>query len=277
MIAFWVCYIVTSRERKRELENFIILKEVEKKNEQMHKELELATHVHNRLVPHSVSTDRADIAVTYRPMYYIGGDYAKFHFIDKDRLLFIICDVTGHGVSAALLVNAFNSEFERLVRTGKEPGTLLKELDRFIVEEFAETNMYLTAFCGLLDYGNKKFRYSSYGHPPQYIYRASDSDIKRVAAQTSMLGLPIEDEEIYQNEIPFYKGDQLLLFTDGVVEAKSRAGAEYGNERLEAFIRKNQFTQAELFNEELLAELGTFSGTDEGFKDDILVLNIRVK
>lgn len=274
-LAFWLCFIVSRRERRREIENFILLKEVESKNRQMQKELEMATRVHKRLVPHSAKTPLADLAVTYLPVSYMSGDYAKFHFIDKNKLIFIICDVTGHGVSAALLVNALNAEFERLAKERKSPGVLLKELDAFITKDFAEMDMYLTAFCGLLDYTSMKFVYSNYGHPPQYIYRTADSTIQCVAAQRSFLGLPIEDDNIYQSEIAFSKGDQIFLFTDGVIEAKDRKGREYGSGRLEDFIKDNQKLHLDVFNENLIDELNLFTG--HGFKDDIFILNIRIK
>lgn len=277
MTASIICLVIARREKESRVEKFIILKDMEGKNKQMREELELATRVHKRLVPKSVSTRLADIAVTYVPMYYMGGDYAKFHFIGNDKLIFIICDVTGHGVSAALLVNALNSEFERLAKEGKSPGDLLKELDQFIVDDFAGTNMYLTAFCGLLDYGSVpgKFTYSSYGHPPQYIYRTTKPGIEKISAQTSLLGLPIEDENIYQNEIAFNKEDQILLFTDGIIEAKDADGSGYGAKRLENFIEKNNGLQAEVFNQQLLDELNSFTGNE--LKDDVFILNIKTK
>ena len=276
-LASIVCFVVSRRERERDIENFVLLKEIEGKNKQMQNELELATRVHSRLIPRSASTPLADIAVTYVPMYYMGGDYAKFHFIDNNKLIFIICDVTGHGVSAALLVNTINIEFERLAKKGKKPGDLLKELDRFITNDFAEINMYLTAFCGLLDYGtfSRKFTYSSYGHLPQYVYRTHNSKIEKIPAQTSFLGLPMEDENVYENEIPFKKEDRILLFTDGVTEAKNAEGIEYGDVGLEKFINKNSNLEVELFNQKLLDELNTF--TNKRMKDDIFILNIKTK
>lgn len=277
LTSFFFCHIINKRERAREVENYILLKEIEEKSAQMKHELELATRVHSRLIPHSASTRLADIAVTYVPMYYMGGDYAKFHLIDKNKLIFIICDVTGHGVSAALLVNALNSEFERLVKEGKKPGALLRELDRFIANDFAGVNMYLTAFCGLLDYSGfaRTFTYSSYGHPPQYLYRTNDSRVERIAAQTSFLGLPIEDDTVYENEVPFAKGDQIVLFTDGVIEAQNAGGMEYGSERLEAFVRQNNAMDTTSFNQKLLRELNLFTGNKR--KDDVFVLNIKTK
>ncbi|HNV87023.1 MAG TPA: PP2C family protein-serine/threonine phosphatase, partial [Candidatus Omnitrophota bacterium] len=159
-----LCVLIRKMEMGREIHNFILLKEIESKNEQTRKELEFARRIHKTLIPDSISTEKADITVTYLPVDIIGGDYAKFHFYGKDRLIFIICDVTGHGVSAALLVNRVHAKYEELVKDGKEPGSLLKELDAFVAKDFRDTNMYLTAFCGLLDFKKKNFFYSNYGH-----------------------------------------------------------------------------------------------------------------
>ncbi|NQU94851.1 MAG: serine/threonine-protein phosphatase [Candidatus Omnitrophica bacterium] len=274
-LSTWVCYIVIKNERNREAENFILLKEIENTNNQVQKELELATRVHSRLIPHSTDTRLGEIAVTYLPVSYMGGDYAKFYVVDRNKLIFIICDVTGHGVSAALLVNALNAEFERLAKEGKPPGILLKEMDQFIREDFAGVNMYLSAFCGLLDYRSRKFIYSSYGHLPQYIWKTADSAIEKIFAQSSFLGLPTDDENIYQNEMPFRKGDHIILFTDGVTETKNTAGEQYGERKLENFIRKNHGMSLELFNQQLVAELNSFSGGK--FTDDIFVLTICAK
>jgi serine phosphatase RsbU (regulator of sigma subunit) len=272
-----VCFAVIRRERRRDMENFVLLKDVEEKNNQMDKELELATRVHSKLIPRSISTDLADIAVTYVPMHYIGGDYAKFYFIDKNRLMFIICDVTGHGVSAALLINALNTKFERLSKEAKNPGELLKAINQFMVNNFSELNMYVSAFCGLLDfhYLSRKFTYSSYGHPPQYIYHTANPKLVKLSPQTSFLGLPLDDRIIYNSEVSFKKGDNILLFTDGAFEARDPEGNEFGMERIEAYIGKNRGLGADIFNENLLSEIKSFACND--LKDDLFILNIKTK
>ncbi len=269
------CMVIRRKEITRDIENFILLKEIENKNQQMQKELELATRIHKTLIPSSVSTDLVDIAVSYLPMYYMGGDYAKFRFLDDDKLIFIICDVTGHGVSAALLVNRFHSEFEHLAREGKNPGLLLRELNDFIIESFQGINMYISAFCGLLDFKQGKFLYSNHGHPTQYIYRISNSEIQLLPSQTSLLGLPVKEEEVYEHAIGFEKGDRILLFTDGVTETRNKEAQAYGEERLEEFIKDNYKLQVEAFNQKLLDELNMFK--ERQFNDDIFILNMYLK
>jgi phosphoserine phosphatase RsbU/P len=274
-VGFILCFVIRRKETNREIENFNLLKEVESKNNQMERELQLATKVHARLIPHSIDTDKAKIAATYVPAHYMGGDYGRFSFPDKDKLTFIICDVTGHGVSAALLVNALHREFERLAKEGKDPGFILGELDDFIRQDFADTNLYLSAFCGQLNYKSMNFIYSNYGHPPQYIYIKADSKIKRITSQTGWLGLPIKNKNIYQDQMPFNKGDQVLLFTDGIVEAKNIVGQFYGDVRLEKFLRENKDLNPEEFNQQLLLKINSF--TNNNLKDDIFIFNILIK
>jgi serine phosphatase RsbU (regulator of sigma subunit) len=275
LMAAAVIYFVKRNVTKRFLETYILQMRIKENSDQMKKELELATRVHRRLVPHSFSGKLADIGVSYVPMTYMGGDYAQFRFIDKNKLLFIIADVTGHGVPAALLVNALNAEFERASMEGKNPGEMLKEMDDFIKKDFAETGMYLTAFCGLLDYRGRRFLYSNYGHPPQYVYLAKKHNIMEIYAQTSFLGLPFSDESIYEDQIKFDRGDQIVLFTDGVLEARDRNKEEFGPRRLKRFILDNHVFSAEEFNHELLKRLSSFTG--DKYNDDIFILNIHTK
>lgn len=273
-ISLIMCFLIRRRETARDLENFLLLKEVEEKNEQIRKELELARRIHKTLIPESVSTERADISVTYLPVNYIGGDYAKFHFLGDNKLIFIICDVTGHGVPAALLVNRIHAEFERLAKDGKEPGLLLKELDHFITEDFAGTSMYLTAFCGLLDFSGKNFLYSNYGHPPQYLYQSRSGEIRRLQSQTTLLGLSFQDQKVFQNQIGFEPKDRILLFTDGVTESTNAQGREFGSERLENFLKTNDLLPHQKFNQALVDELNAHRRAE--FQDDIFLLSIKI-
>jgi hypothetical protein len=274
-MAFWLSLVVRRKETGRDIENFVLLKDVEDKNSQMSKELEWATRIHKTIIPDSVTTDRLDIAVKYLPVYYIGGDYVRFNFLDHDRLVFIISDITGHGVPAALLVNRMHTEFERLAKEGKEPGALLKELNEFIKEAFEGADMYLSAFCGLLDLKKMRLLYSNYGHPAQYVYNEKESRIYRLPSQTSLLGVPMNDEELYQSDMKVDEEDKILLFTDGIIETTGSGGEEYGSGRLEGFLKKHHELPPEEFNASLLKELDSFK--EGSFKDDICIMNIGIK
>lgn len=274
-IAFIICIVVRKEETERDVENFILFRDVEAKNKQMDDELKWATRIHKTIIPDSVNTDEVDIAVTYLPVYYMGGDYTRFNFIDKERVLFIISDVTGHGVPAALLVNRIHAEFERMAKEGIEPGELLKALNEFIKEDFEGSDMFLSAFCGLLDMKKMHLQYSNYGHPPQYLYSEKDRKSQALGALTSLLGLPLEESEVYQKEVPVSPGDRLLLYTDGITETFNSEGDEYGYGRLENFIKKHHSLSARNFNDKLLKDLEGFKSGN--FRDDICILDMIIK
>jgi len=266
---------IRSREFKREAENFIMMKEIKGKNELMQRELELATKIHSTLIPRSIVTEKVDIGVLYLPAYYMGGDYAQFTFLDKEKLIFIICDVTGHGVSAALIVNRVHTEFEKLARTVSGPGALLNNLNSFILHDFKGTNMYLSAFCGLLDFRNNKFIYSNHGHPTQYLFRAREESLLGFDPHAVILGIPFSDETVADKELSFQKGDKIIMFTDGVTETTNKNLEEYGRIRLEDFIKRNYNKKVDIFNSLLLDELNVFKFGE--FRDDIFLLALDIK
>ncbi len=268
--------IICREENERDVKNFILLKEVEAKSQILEDELRLASRVHQTLIPQSVTTAKADIAVTYLPLSGVGGDYGKFYFLDENHLIFFISDVTGHGVPAALLVNRIHAEFQTLVRETKEPGVLLKKLNHFIQRDFKDTSLYMTAFCGVIDFNASKIIYSNYGHPAQYVYRLRDADILSLEAQTTLLGVDeINSAAVFQSEIAYQKGDMIFLFTDGVLELTGHDGEEYGSGRLKTFLSHYRSETFEGLNQRLVNELKSFKRG--GFKDDIFILSIKTR
>jgi sigma-B regulation protein RsbU (phosphoserine phosphatase) len=253
----------------------VLKKEIEEKSKIMVEELEIANKIHSGLMPKSVRTDLVDIAVDYKPMLYMGGDYARFHFIDKEKLAFMIADITGHGVSAALLVNRLHTEIEELLRLKIDPGEMLKRLDRFIKSDFGKMSIFLSAFGGLLDFKSRKLTYSNFGHPPQILYRKADSKIIYMESQTFLMGIGLDDSGVYQMTIDFEKGDKIFLFTDGIIEAKAPSGEMYGNKRFEEFVRQNGALYVADFNEKLMATLKEFQAGEQS--DDIFLLSIQIK
>lgn len=255
--------------------SFTMCDEMEGKNAIMTKELELANRIHRSLIPVSMKNELVEIAVTCKPMVYMGGDYAKFHFIDKDRLMLIVADVTGHGVSSALLVNRVHTEIERLLREDPEPGKLLKTLDEFINKDFGKMGYYLSAFCGLLDFSRKRLVYSNHGHPPQILLQSADNKIVLMKAQTLMMGIGMDASDVYSAETTFAKGDRLVLFTDGVIEARDKSGELFGYERLEEFVKQSAGADVVGFNTGLAGKLDAFQSGVQN--DDIFLLTIQVK
>lgn len=274
-IAIFIGAIIKRNKEILRKKNFAAKKEIEEKNAIMAKELELAKKIHKSLLPHSMKSDLVEIAVTYKPVFYMGGDYAKFHFIDKNRVIFILADVTGHGVSAALLVNRVHTEIEQLIRKGLLPGEMLKSLDKFIDEQFGKMGFFLTAFCGLLNFSEKKLTYSNYGHPAQILLQSKENKIILMKSQTFLMGIGMEVSKVYSADVPFDKGDRLILFTDGITEARDVKGNFFGQRKLEEFTKNNINLDATEFNNQLIRELDKFQSGHQ--YDDIFLSTIQIK
>ena len=137
--------------------------------------------------------------------------------------------------------------------------------------------MYLSAFCGSLDFSSRTFVYANHGHPTQYLYRVRDAKILRCSSQATLLGLPEKDRSVRQNEMEFVPHDKVMLFTDGVTETMDGRREAYGEERLEDFIRAHTALGVDAFNRALLDDLRAFKGGTEEFRDDIFLLTMEIK
>ena len=263
-------------EEKRK-EQFLLRKELEEKNETICKELEIARQVHKSIIPKSFSNDRVDIAVSFLPVSYVGGDYAKFYFQGPDKLLIFIMDITGHGVPAALMVNRIHTEVNILAEQPLLPSAFLEKMDRFVQETFQETSLLLSAYACLLDFKKKKIFYSNFGHPPQVLYHFKKREIYYMSPQRHLLGIPeAQSLPIHELTVDFDQKDRILLFTDGLTEAKNEKGQFFGKEGMENYLRSYADLKAEAFNQGLIEALHRFHGKDF-FEDDVFILTIEIK
>ena len=277
-IAVVICAIVRMRDNAREKKTFALMKELEEKNAQMRQELAIAREIHRTLIPASRSTDHATIAVSYIPLSTVGGDYATFHVTKDGGLFFLIGDVTGHGVPAALLVNRIYGEVESLVNKNPAPGALMQELNAFVQEHFQATNMYFSVCSGLIDFKLKTLFYSNYGHPPQILRRHKDSRIRLLESQTYFLGIDENHASggrgVFEGKFAFDENDRIVLFTDGLIETKDASGEMYGMGRLEACINAHAAVPPGLFNAGLLKEIDAFRSGPVA--DDMFLVTIDI-
>jgi serine phosphatase RsbU (regulator of sigma subunit) len=277
VIAIGICIVIRRRDDKSDRDRFLLFRELEAKNSEMARELAIAKDVHKTLIPKSTSTENAAIAVSYVPLSTVGGDYATFHVTKEGNLFFLIGDVTGHGVPAALLVNRIYGEVETLIGRNMAPGALMRELEKFVGEHFQHTEMYFSVCSGLIDFGAQTLFYSNYGHPPQILHQRRDNRISLLESQTYLLGIDAggAGQSIFEGSLRFDRKDRIVLFTDGLIEAKGRLGDLYGMDRLEAFVKSRGQEQPAVFNSRLLAEIDAFKGGP--LADDLFLVTIDIK
>lgn len=203
--------------------------EIQKHQQMLARDLKLAEQVQRSLVPQSFLDHRVEATVRYLPMIGVGGDYADIYYDGARDLCLTLIDVTGHGITAALLVNRLASEIRRLVREHLQPSVLLHQFNNFILESFAGTGMFLTMFVCRLDLETGNLTYAGSAHPACILWRQQTGKSEKLESQNPIIGFEEAPEERFkQHTIRIAAGDKLVMYTDGIIEAEDKDGKALG-------------------------------------------------
>jgi sigma-B regulation protein RsbU (phosphoserine phosphatase) len=211
------------------------------------------------------------INAVYRPATAVAGDFYEFIPVGRNRVGFLIADVSGHGVPAALIAAMIKIAMQSLVDRAHAPGEVLRSLNRIF---FGQLRGQLVSAAYLwLDMETSQALYSAAGHPP--LLRWRQGRMERIESNGLLIGItPESDYPVCK--IPFSGGDRFLLYTDGVVEPENAAGDSFGDRRLEEILRRDQArTPAEL-SDALLAEIRRWQPASVPQQDDITLIVIDV-
>jgi serine phosphatase RsbU (regulator of sigma subunit) len=239
--------------------------------------MELARRIHRSLLPQRLVSERIDIDVRYREMNLLGGDYATVHQREADLVFVCICDVVGHGLAAALLAARVNSFVRHAVVEVGQPCRVVTELNDFIFRNFGNFGVFVTFFCLAIDLRRREIEYAGCGHPPALLCNEGGTSCLRLLSQHEPIGVFPKLAQACQNDrVPIAAGDRILLYTDGIIEARNQAGALFGIEAVESVLASSD---ASVGSPQLLD--ATFAAMDE-FRhgeqnDDALVVAARIK
>jgi len=223
------------------------------KQEQYEEQLAFAREVQAELLPaEPPSLPWVEIAVRYEPCDAIGGDLYDFAQPDEDRLLMVLADAEGHGISAALLMARAGAH----IRSGVQvenlcPAEMLHWINDLISADHGKDTL-LPMVCICIDRNSEKLRYANAGHLPPIVVRASGDGVEELESTSPLLGL-LEHEPFEEKEVPFGEGDQLICFTDGLAEAVDQYDAEFGAERVKSVAAKHRQASAEALANEISA------------------------
>jgi len=247
--------------------------ELFQKNQLIKRELEAAKRIQQYIIPDNFDfISYPKISGIYRPIEDIGGDFFDCYKIDDNRSAFLIADVTGHGIPAALTMTMSKMLFSIYAEKFTNTGNLLKEINMQLRGTLLDMQ-YITAFYLIYDKSSNSLSYSNAGHTRPLFYKSSKNQI--VALDSFGWFIGISDETVYEEKnTAVGNGDRLFLYTDGITEAKNKAGEDFGEVRLARFIKNNQDLHGTEFCDTLLDNLNKFT---EGTKinDDIAFLNIE--
>jgi len=247
--------------------------ELFQKNELIKRELEAAKKIQQYIIPSDFSyIEYPEISGVYHPIDDIGGDFFDCIKIDDNKTSFLIADVTGHGIPAALVMTMSKMLFSIYADKFQGSADLLGEVNRHLRGTLLDTQ-YITAFYLLYDNKEKKLTYTNAGHTRALYYQASKERV--IALDTFGLFLGITDNVDYEEKsITVERGDRLFIYTDGLTEVKNSGGEEFGEKRAARFMKENRELHGNDFCDLLLKTLSRFDEKSER-NDDLAFLNIE--
>lgn len=238
--------------------------------EKLQKELALAAQIQKDFLPKTNPVcDRLDIAWTFIPCNQVGGDYYDFISIDDCRLALIVADVSGKGISAALLMASLRAALIAEVGPQFQLKAAAAKLNDFVFAS-AATNRFISCFVCDLNMTTGELRYVNAGHNPPIII-SKDGKVRRLDPTGFCLGMfPSVSYGVEQVKIE--KGETVVLYTDGITDTRNSLNQEFGEDNLIGLLKKNAKKPAAEIISKLNNELGTFSSGVDPFDDMTLIV-----
>ena len=213
-----------------------------------------------------------DIFALLEPAKQVGGDLYDFFLIDDDRLFFVIGDVSGKGVPAALFMAMTKTLFKAQALSGAPTDEIMMRVNAGLACDNAG-QMFVTAFAGVLDLRTGVIEYSDGGHEPPFIIRAGGG-VERLDKEGGLALGAIEEASFDAGRFQLSPGDKLVLFTDGVTEAESADEEMYTAARIKQALENSaEEASARLIAEGLAESVHNFVGAVPQ-SDDIAILAI---
>lgn len=212
-----------------------------------------------------------DIAGINLPSWAIGGDYFDYLPLTDGRLGLVVADVSGKGIPAALIMATFRAALRTELQRQAEVHLVAEELNRALHEP-REVSRFVTAVFGILDPATGSFRYVNCGHnPPFVLQRSGGRELLRQGGP--VLGL-LPGERFETGEARIERGDELVLYTDGVVEPADARDADFGVAGLERVAREFRHRPAADTLDAVVAATRAFSGREQ-YEDDFTLVVAR--
>src|ERR1700683_1183026 len=237
-------------------------------------EMEIARKVQRKLFPQRLPRLKTlEYAGACNQARAVGGDYYDFVELGPGRVGFVLADVAGKGMSAALLMANLQASIRSQYSVASEKLPQIIEAVNRLFYENSEPNRYTTLFAGSYDDAARSLRYVNCGHNPPLVLRP-DGRVERLSATATVLGL-FEQWQCSTNEVQFQPGDLLVLYSDGVTEAYNDREEEFGEARLIQVLEAGRNLEISALLTKLLEEVNQFSAGKQS--DDVTAIVARIR
>ena len=260
------------------IENFRLMEEA-LQNERYKEELKIAKTVQKSLLPDVLEKDSDfEIAAFSESADEVGGDYYDTIRTNADTVSLIVADVSGKGTTAAFHMSQMKGIFHSLAQNCIEPDEFMKKANQALVY-CLERGSFISASFFVVDTKKKTIRYSRAGHCPVLYYHAATQTAEYFKDKGIALGMVRNKSYsnfIQANEFNYKSGDIMVLYTDGITEAKDKKGEEFGYSRLTEVLLEVKDQSPKQIQEHLINRLYEFSGS-RNINDDYTTMIVKFK
>ena len=237
------------------------------------KEMDLAAKIQRTLVPTKLpSSNKFALSSIYKPHYAVGGDYYDVVEFPDGKLAFCIADISGKGISAALLMANFQANLHSLLHKGATLEEMVHEMNQEVLK-VTEGDRFITLFLAKYDPKDKSLQYINAGHVRSLL--VTGNEIVELGTGCTLLGVFDKLPKVEIGGICITAPDAFLFnYTDGITDVCDKNGDTFSEDRLQAFLLQNNHLDPQEFNKKLMNHLDNFR-KNIPFPDDITVLSCK--
>lgn len=237
-------------------------------------ELQIARQLQFSILPACTpNIPRLRIAAAYDPMTAVAGDFYEFLPVDEQHVGFLVADVSGHGVPAALVASMIKVATQSVNGWASNPADVLQRLGTILNHNLR--GQFVSAAYLWVDTSSSTATYSAAGHPPLLRWSKTTGTFTRIESNGLIFGVSAEGGYPVCS-VPLVPGDRLLMYTDGVTEEEDERGEPFGDRKLEQVLRDGQSLTATELLQRLRAELRDWRPASLPQQDDVTLIIIDV-
>ncbi|OQY74801.1 MAG: hypothetical protein B6D44_03250 [Ignavibacteriales bacterium UTCHB2] len=254
------------------IENSLLLEQSIEK-QRLEKELDVARDIQKKILPEkNPEVNNLSISSFFIPAFEVGGDYYDFFEISKNKLGFIIADVSGKGISAAFIMAEVKGIFNSLSRMIETPKQILEKANEILLQRLNKRS-FVSALYGIIDSEKEELTFARAGHCPALLVREN----KIQSFKPFGIGLGLANNSDFNNHLEEIKinlmdKDTLIFYTDGITEAKNEKLEDFGEERFSDILVENSDKNVNEIADEVIKEVSLFSSSHHQYDDITLII-----
>jgi sigma-B regulation protein RsbU (phosphoserine phosphatase) len=265
VVGFLVTLIAKQRDR--------LAAEVRRQRDEYERDLVLASHVQQRVLPKPLSLPTLEVAAAMRTARLLGGDYYDFFQIADDVVDVVIADVSGKGAAASLLMPSLAVALHLRARELSGPAAIIKDLDEAL-KQITNSATFVTIFYARINSTTRSMEYTSGGHNPPLLVRPSTGQTMLLEEAGPIIGI-LPDAQFSNTVLTLEPGDILTLFTDGITEQENEHGDEFSLERLKEIVLNSETESTTALVAKIVEAVSVYAGEKEQ-ADDLTVVAVKV-